>query len=58
MASGFQHSQGLSCTVIWLPRAWTRVSRSGGEKPRNWIIARCPRIAATCVDDSLTKIAR
>ena len=40
--------QGLSCTVILLPSALTRESRSAGVKPRNWIMARSPRMAATC----------
>jgi len=44
--------------VIFDPSAAIRVSRSGGEKPRNWIIARWPRIAPTCMAASGTKSAR
>jgi hypothetical protein len=50
--------QGLSCTVILLPSALTSESRSAGVKPRNWIMARSPRIAATWADELGMKIAR
>ena len=43
--------QGLSCTVIFGPSACTRASRSAGLKPRNWMWARSPRMAATWADD-------
>ena len=51
-------SQALSWTVILFPSAWTRLSRSAGLKPRNWMWPRSPRIIATCADDELTNTAR
>jgi hypothetical protein len=58
MATHAAQSQGLSCTVIFLPRAPTRVSRSAGANPRNWMCARSARTAATCEAESFMKIAR
>ena len=51
-------SQGLSCTVILGPSACTRLSRSAGVKPRNWMWARSPRTAATWAEEELMKSAR
>ena len=48
----------LSCTVILLPSAATRESRSAGVKPRNWIMARSPRMAATWAEALGMKMAR
>jgi len=49
---------GLSCTVILLPSAATRESRSAGVKPRNWMWARSPRTAATWAEALGMKMAR
>ncbi len=58
MATRSTQSHGLSCTVIFGPSACTRLSRSAGLKPRNWMCARSPRIAATWADDELMNSAR
>ena len=58
MATIIAQSHALSCTVILLPSACTSVSRSDGLKPRNWMCARSPRMAATWAALELMKIAR
>ena len=58
MDTKLRQSQGLSCTVIFGPSACTRLSRSGGLKLRNWIMARSPRTAATWAEEEEMKIAR
>jgi hypothetical protein len=58
MASWIEQFQGLSCTVILLPSAATSASRSAGVKLRNWIMARSPRMAATCAEALGTNVAR
>ena len=52
IATSCTQFQGLSCTVILLPSAGTRLSRSAGLKPRNWMWARSPRMAATWADEA------
>src|SRR5262249_2612109 len=58
MATMRMQSHGLSWTVILSPSAVLSVSRSAGEKPRNWMWARSPRIAATWADEDEMKRAR
>ena len=58
IATSSTQSHGLSCTVIFGPSAATSVSRSAGLKPRNWMCARSPRMAATWAELELMKIAR
>ena len=58
MATWMEQFQALSCTVSLGPSAATIESRSAGVKPRNWIMARSPRTAATCAEALGMKIAR
>ena len=59
-AEGWTDASGTdgSCTVIFGPSAVTRASRSAGLKPRNWMCARSPRMAATWADDDDMKMPR
>ena len=38
IATSSRQSQGLSCTVIFVPERLHELSRSAGLKPRNWIV--------------------
>ena len=58
IATWIEQFHGLSCTVILLPSACTSCRAAAGVKPRNWIIARSPRMAATWAPASWMKIAR
>ena len=57
-ATWIEQFHGLSWTVSLLPSAATRESRCCGLKPRNWIMARSPRMAETCAAASGMKMAR
>ena len=58
MAIQLAQSHGPSWKRTSAPSAFSSCSRSGGLTPRNWTIARPPRMAAICAESDFTKVAR